>query len=325
MQRGPEELHQAVTEHEVEDVLGELYLFSGVQQTGRDKPVTPGRQLTAGHLVQGDGRSVKLSRLVVTAPAAEAEERVEIVVRAQLKFGIRNACEREIEKNQLAALARQLTQGQVVRLDIAVPDPPAVEELERLEQVLAESLQLVNGQRAVLAELVGKGVVAHVLDGNDRAIRETYVDVRVEKAGHVRVGELAELFRFAGQPTGGGLVERDLEDALAVVILGNQQRARGGPLAEHPLDFPARDLVTRTSCQRIGYRACVRAGEVFLDLVQVFEELPDRFGPVGEVDRRRVAYQRVHGRSDRIGHLGGGQCVFDLQPLAEPLTALRWW
>ena len=49
----------------------------------------------------------------------------------------------EVEEHQLAALALKLAQGQVVRLDVAVPDVAPVEELDRLEQVLAEALELV--------------------------------------------------------------------------------------------------------------------------------------------------------------------------------------
>ena len=44
------------------------------------------------------------------------------------------------------------------------------------------------------------------------------VERRVEQPDHVRVGELAELLRLALQAAGGGVVQRDLEDALTAVL-----------------------------------------------------------------------------------------------------------
>ena len=71
----------------------------------------------------------------------------------------------------------------------------AVEELHRLEQVLAQPLELVDGQRAVLTDLVGQGVVADVLDADHRAlcVRRASLEWRVDQPGDVGVGELAEL------------------------------------------------------------------------------------------------------------------------------------
>ena len=68
VQRGPEELHQAVAGHRVEEVLGELHLFAGVEELGVGQVVTPGRELAAGHLVQRDGHRVQLGGLVVALP-----------------------------------------------------------------------------------------------------------------------------------------------------------------------------------------------------------------------------------------------------------------
>ena len=194
---------------------------SVAEEAGRDQVVAPGGQLAAGHLVQGDGYRVQLGGLVVAVAAAGAEERVQVVLGADAKLGVRGSCQREVEQDQLAALALERAQGQVVRLDVAVPDASAVEELERLEQVLAEPLQLVDGQRAV-PSAARPASVSPARYSTPMILRRwsgrSGVEGRVEQADHVRVGELAELLRLALQAAGGGVVQRDLEDALAAVL-----------------------------------------------------------------------------------------------------------
>ena len=59
------------------------------------------------------------------------------------QVGVRGAGQGEVEQDQLAALAAQRAQRQVVGLDVAVPDTSLVEEGDGLEQVLAEPLELV--------------------------------------------------------------------------------------------------------------------------------------------------------------------------------------
>ena len=82
-----------------------------------------------------------------------------------------------------------------------MPDASLVEEGDRLEQVLAEPLELVDGQRAVLAQLLGERVVADVLHADDRAagVGRSGLEGLVEQAGDVRVVERAELGRLPFQ------------------------------------------------------------------------------------------------------------------------------
>ena len=111
-----------------------------------------------------------------------------------------------------------------------MPDAAPVEELQGLEQVLAEPLELVGAERAVPAELLGEGVALDVLDADDGAplVRRPCLEGRVEKADDVRVVELAELLSLPLEAAGGRLVERDLEDASRFALL-DQEARRSSP------------------------------------------------------------------------------------------------
>ena len=68
MERGLEELDQAVAGHGIEEILGELRLLGRVDELGVGQVVAPGRELAAGHLVQRDRHRVQLGGLVVALP-----------------------------------------------------------------------------------------------------------------------------------------------------------------------------------------------------------------------------------------------------------------
>ena len=107
-----------------------------------------------------------------------------------------------------------------------MPDSAPVQELQGLEQVLAEPVQLVDAERAVPADLLGEGVALDVLDPDDGSplVRRPCLEGRVEKAGDVGVVELAELLRLPLEAARGGLVERDLEDASRFALLDQVAR-----------------------------------------------------------------------------------------------------
>ena len=119
--------------------------------------------------MQGDRDRVQLGGLVVALPGRGAEERVQVAPGARDQVGVRGAGQGEVEQDQLAALAVERAQRQVVWLDVAMPDAPLVEEGDGLEQVLAEPLEFVDGERAVLAQFLGEGVLPDVLDADDGA------------------------------------------------------------------------------------------------------------------------------------------------------------
>ena len=76
-----------------------------------------------------------------------------------------------------------------------MPDVAAVKELHGLEQVLAQPLKLVDGQRAVLTDLVGQGVVTDILDRDQGALRVRRASLEwwVNQPGDMGIGELPKL------------------------------------------------------------------------------------------------------------------------------------
>ena len=192
-----------------------------------------------------------------------------------------------------------------------MPDAPLVEEGDGLEQVLAEPLELVDGERAVLAQFLGEGVVADVLDADDGAagVGRAGLEGLVEEAGDVRVVERGELLRLPFQAAGGGVVERDLEDALGVVaaVRGDEERLGGRAGAELAEHRPADDLVAGARGQRVLLRVGFRGGEFLLDLVEAPEELADGLGAVGLGELGGVADQGVHRGADGVDDRGREQ------------------
>jgi len=97
---GAEELDQAVTEHGVEDVLGQLRLLAAVEEAGRDDVVPPGGQLGLAISCRGDGDRVQFGGLIEAIAAAGAEERVQVVLGADFELGVRGPCQREVEEDE---------------------------------------------------------------------------------------------------------------------------------------------------------------------------------------------------------------------------------
>ena len=125
----------------------------------------------------------------------------------------------------------------------------------------------------------------------------------------MRVVERAELLRLPFQAAGGGVVERDLEDALGVVaaVRGDEERLGGRAGAELADHRPARDLVAGTRRQRVLLRVGFRRGELLLDLVEAPQELADGLGAVGLVELGGVADQGVHRGADGVDDRGREQ------------------
>jgi len=190
VQRPAEERHEPVAQHRVERILGKLrHLLGRVEQLRLGHPIAPARQFAAGHLVQRDRRRIPLRGGVVAWPPVGTEERVEVVGRADVHGAVRGAGQREVEKDQAAALLLQRADRQVVRFDVAVPDVLPVQVRDRLQQMLAQVLQLVDGQRAVVAQLVGKGPLTGLFEHDDGSAGS--LDRAVDEAHDVGVGQRA--------------------------------------------------------------------------------------------------------------------------------------
>ena len=78
----------------------------------------------------------------------------------------------KVEEDQSAALLGQLADGQVVWLDVAMPDALTLQVADRLEQMVAESLQVTDGQPPLAAEVLAQGLLTGALEYKDRAIAD---------------------------------------------------------------------------------------------------------------------------------------------------------
>ena len=243
--------------------------------------------------MQGHRDRVALGGLVVALTAAGAEERVEVDRGAHADLAVRDAGQREVEQDQAAALAGHLAQREVVRLDVAVPDLLLLQVEHRVQQVLAQLLQLADAQRALLADLVGERALARAVQDDHRP--PGHLERPVDQPDYPGVGQLPEGGRLPAEPLRGGGAEGHLED-LALTSLVGQQCPGSGALAEHPLHDPASDDRALARRQRIRLLGWLRSGQLVLDVVEVPEEIPHRLGAVGGLDRGGAADQPVHRR-----------------------------
>ena len=108
-----------------------------------------------------------------------------------------------------------------------MPDAPLVEEGDGLEQVLAEALDFVDGERAMLAQFLGERVLPHVLNADEgtAGVRRPGREGMVKEAGDVRVVKGGELLGLTFQAAGGRVVERDLEAGGVVSAVGRDEDA----------------------------------------------------------------------------------------------------
>src|SRR5690606_16301789 len=101
-----------------------------VGHTRQNAAVAPFGQLAGGHLVQGDGDGVPLGVGVVGAARDDVDEGVEVAVGARVGVLRRVAGQREVDEDQFTGAVGADTDGDVVRLDVPVPDTFALEEVD---------------------------------------------------------------------------------------------------------------------------------------------------------------------------------------------------
>ena len=271
--------------------------------------------------MQRDRHRVPLGGRVVLGPPVGAEERVEVVLGAGLGGPVSRVSQREVEEDQAAALLVQLADGEIVRLDVAVPDALALQVPDRLEQMVAEGLQIADGEPAFAAQVLPKGLLAGLLEDQDGAV--TDVLRAVDESHDVRVAEVLELGGLVRQPGPPGVAERDLVDAAGIVP-GHQQRSRCGALAEDLADLPAiGHHGALGGREQVGDLVLIGAGEFLLDQIEVGQEVPHRLETVDRLRARRVADQIVHRGTDLVAHRGRDQRMFGGQPDVEFLARAR--
>ena len=279
-----------------------------VEEAGLVQVVAPGRQLAAGHLVQGDRDRVQLGGLVVAVPAAGAEERVEVVVGAGVSSVSGVPAREKSNRTSSRPLRSSARRARLSGLMSRCQTPRLSRNLIAWNRSSPRRSSSWMVSAAVLAQLVGQGVVADVLDADDGAPasvgpawkggssrRATCESVSWPSCGASR-----------SEAAAGGVVERDLEDALAAPPSVDQQR----PWRWSPCRAPARPSSRRSR------RPCPRSagpargsrsgrGELSSILSRSLEEVADGLGAVGRMRARwRSRTRSSIERADRVDDRG---------------------
>lgn len=296
-----------------------------VGHAGRDTAVGPFGQLAGGHLVQGDGDGVPLGVRVVGAAGDDVDEGVEVAVGARVGALRRVAGEGEVDEDELAGAVGADADGDVVGLDVAVPDALALQEVDGSEEVVAVRLQLVHLEAAVVAELAGDrlltaaravptlgalsvvvALVADVLQGQDGTAADTQ-RLGFDEADDAGVGaQTSHGLGLAGEDLAAAVGEGDLQHGQRAGPAGfglevaDEERAAGGAGAEAAADLPpAGEHVTGDGLQRV----LVASGPV------VLVARPLRSG--GRLDRGGEGVLDDLQQLEELVHAG--------QPLARPV------
>lgn len=114
-------------------------------------------------------------------------------------------------------------QAQVRRFDVAVRDPGRVQRNDGIEQAEASRLELRLTERGV-ADHVGEGLFVAVAQQQQQrgAVRQRQRPLdQLDHVRHRRLlpGEGGQHLRLVPQSRGGGVVEADLEDPAAAVVV----------------------------------------------------------------------------------------------------------
>lgn len=120
-----------------------------------------------------------------------------------------------------------------------MPDPLVLQVAGRLEQVVAEDLQVIDGQPALAAQVLGECLLPGLLQHQERAVPG--VVRAVDEPDDVRVMDVAQLRGLVCQALSPGLVEGDLQHLLLAVLMvepGHEEGSGGGALAEDLLHPP---------------------------------------------------------------------------------------
>lgn len=186
--------------------------------------------------MQGDGDGVPLGVRVVGAAGDDVNEGVEVAVGARVGVLRRVAGQREVDEDQLAGAVGADADGDVVGLDVPVPDALALQEVDGAEEVVAVRLQLVDREAAVLAELAGDGLLAAARAGRALGARAVVVafvadvlqcqDSTAADVQRLGLGETDDAGVGAQAAHGLGLADEDLASAVGQGDLQHGQRAR---------------------------------------------------------------------------------------------------
>ncbi len=331
VERAGQEARETVADRRVERFDGQHRRPVGVPGLGPAVP--PERQLTRCHLVQGHRQRVALGVVVVHRARRGAEEGVKVAGRACLDLLDRDTGQGEVEENELPGAVLPDLDSDVVRLEITVGDALALQVVDGTEQVVAEGLQVIDGEPAFIPQLARDGLLPGMFQDEHGALPDAD-GLLAGKTDHPGVGEFAQNLRLVIQAGRLLVRQRDLEHLLGAGTFvrgekGTARRTRAEPLVDPPL--PA-DEVTRPRLQRVRLvlvlvhgrhdRPGRRCGQLVLDQLKEFEELADGRQAVGRDGPGGLLHQPVDEFGDRVDRGRRAQAVLAGQP-GEQLRALR--
>ena len=290
--------------------------------SGIGQPIPELRRRPGGHLEQDNRRRVPFGGRIVPATGRLIQERIQVRRRARGHRRGARAGQGEVEQHQmLGPVAAALADAKVGGLDVPVVDSGAVERDQGLQQVGAPAFQKVQRQALPAAEHLAERLVPRGLQ--DQGVPAADIDGTLDEPDQPRVVQAGEHLGLVGQPPGGRVVDRHLEDAggvrpgVADGEVGDQQADRGGAGAEAALQAePARDDRAGGRLQRIGH-VVRRAGQRPLGVGQPFQERPHVRQPVADRRTGGVQHHRPDGLRDLRQVRRQVQAPLPEQPLAE--------
>ena len=285
--------------------------------------VAPYGQRAGGQLVERHPGRVAFGVEVPARRLAQREQGVEVALGAGVDIFGGRAGEGKIEEHQVQLVAApDLPDRDVVGLDVAVADALLFEVVDHTEEVLAEPLEQVDVEPALLAAPMAEGFDAFFLGADEDGPHEEGRSIAdfdgLGQFDDVLVAEFLQHFGFIGEPFVVLRLAGHLEDILPAAAL-DEQPHRAGSLPE-PLDDgePARQQIALLGPRRVFDAVLLRGGQLVFDLVEPVEEVGRRLGAVGHV--------RVGAELDQVVEVGAGavQDGADLEAagLAEPVAQL---
>ena len=286
--------------------------------------IAPHRQGAGGHLVEGDRGGEALGIGVPARGLAQGQEGVEVGHGAGADVLGRGVGQGEVEQHQvqLLALAHECD-AEVLGLDVAMGHAFLLQPVDCLEQVLAEALEELEVQPALLAQALGQGllaglvhqdadpalIVAHLVQGNDEL-------VTAQTAQHRGLG------LEAGVVVG---LQGHLEHLLLALVV-HQQGQGGGTLAEALLDHQAVDqAVAGFGLERVADQGLggLRGGDLVFELLELVQEVGHRVEPAGDLGVGAELDQELERLGGTVEHGGDLQALALAQLLHQLVEGLR--
>ena len=186
--------------------------------------VTPFGQRAGGQFVQGHGGRVPLGVKVPARRLAQGEQRIEVSGRACMD-GV-DGCARKgkiIEHEVQFVAPPDMTDRDVVGLDVAMRDALFLKVVDHAQQVLAKTLQEINVEPALSADTLAERLDTFLLGADEHRThqkRRAISDVHgIDEFHDVLMAEFLDDFGFIAKTLVVLRVTRHLEDALFSIAM----------------------------------------------------------------------------------------------------------